>query len=103
MENYKINKSLGFVRLPFNLTSDYDDSMKDIRKASMVKSVLDGEVQKINDYEMTAFRSQYQTLIFDFTRKKKLGLNLMPMAPRQISYCQRDLTHSLTCIILSLK
>jgi hypothetical protein len=76
MENYKINKSLGFVRLPFNLTLDYDDSMKDIRKDGIVKSVLDGEIQQINDYEMTAFKSQYQTIIFDIFFHKRIDIRL---------------------------
>lgn len=76
MEKYKINKSLGFVRLPFNLTSDYDDSMKDIRKDGIVKSVLDGEVQQINDYEITAFKPQYQTIIFDIFFHKLIDVSL---------------------------
>lgn len=65
MENYKINKSLGFVRLPFSLTSDFDDSMKELRKQRIVDDALNTEIGQINDYEITAFRPNFTTLTFD--------------------------------------
>lgn len=74
MEKYIINRSLGFVRLPFNLTSDNDDSMKEIRKSEIVKNALNQETEQINDYEMTSFKSQYQTLTFDLFFHRRLNL-----------------------------
>jgi len=55
MEKYKINRNLGVVQLPFNLTSNFDDSLKEQKKDEMVEAVLANETSEINDYEMAAF------------------------------------------------
>lgn len=65
MENYTINKNLGFVRLPFKLTSDFDDSAKDFRKTAIMDSVLSSETDAINDYEITTFSPIFETITFD--------------------------------------
>jgi hypothetical protein len=65
MENYKINKSLGFVKLPFNLTTDFADPMDETRKSAMVETALAAEIGAINDYEMSAFKPHFANLILD--------------------------------------
>lgn len=65
MEIHKINRQLGFVRLPFSLISDSDDSMKEIRKANQVEAALATQISQINDYEISVFRPRFTNLHFD--------------------------------------
>jgi hypothetical protein len=65
VKNYTINRSLGFVRLPFNLTVDSDDLMQEERKDGIVETALANQIGAINDYEVTMFRPLFTNLTFD--------------------------------------
>lgn len=56
MKNYQVNKNLGVVRIPFNLTADNSDAFDEMRKETRVNNLMANEVTAINDYEITAFR-----------------------------------------------
>lgn len=65
MKNVTINRRLGFVRFPFEITSQAGDLLEEWRKDGMVDTALANQIDVINDYEVTAYAPHYSALNFD--------------------------------------
>lgn len=85
MENYTINRTFGFVRFPFRLTSDNDDAFKEAEKQQMVDEKLAEDNAEIQDYEITTFRPQGRdVLTYDLFFNKYFGEDSDGNAARDI-------------------